>query len=289
MRDLLKVVSRGALLLLLVPVLLIAFGVGPVYAQVFTPARANDWQVGNTVYLSRGTQIWVAPDLANSCYHTVVPVDNWEVKVTGGPRGNDKDRRTWYDTSRRAAGDPSGGTGWVNIEQVDQRPGVQDAGRYCPPGGSTTVSPTSTPTRIVDSRWPPQIVIDIIQRWQAAPLLLKIGILALALLLLSQTPRLRVFGSAALLGFARAILWGIILGGATDLLRPLWEVPWLNLPAGYRAFDPALVALVLPLLWWGFGYLLAVAGIGIMLIALVVGVLGVLIYLAYVLELLRSF
>ena len=289
MKASVRTLTWGVFLLAALGALPAIGGVGAATARSLAPPAANDWRVGNTVSLSRGTQIWVAPDLVGSCYHTIVPVDDWAVKVTDGPRQS-LDKRTWYDTSRRAAGDPSGGTGWVNIEQVDQHPGVQDTGRYCPPGGTSSggVTPAPTPTT-GDHIWPPPFVIVIIHIWLDASLPLKIGILAVALLLLAQTPRLRVFGSPILIGFVRAILWGLLLGGATDLLRPLWQAPWLVLPAGYRAFDPALVLLLVPLVWWGFGYLLAVAGIGIVIVALVVLVLGIFIYLAYVLELLRSF
>jgi len=49
--------------------------------------------------------------------HTHVPEDNWAVMVIDGPRI--ADGAIWWDTSRRAAGDPSGGTGWVRMDQND--------------------------------------------------------------------------------------------------------------------------------------------------------------------------
>ncbi len=72
-----------------------------------------DWGIGNNIGLCRGTEIRHGPNLV---VHTVVPEDNWIVQVIAGPRmvGGD----SWWDTSRAAAGDPSGGTGWVSESQA---------------------------------------------------------------------------------------------------------------------------------------------------------------------------
>src|SRR5947207_635769 len=60
----------------------------------------NNWSIGSTVQLARGTEIREAPS-NTSCWHTRVPVDRWEVQVIGvGNNG-------WYNTSRKAL-DPSG-------------------------------------------------------------------------------------------------------------------------------------------------------------------------------------
>ncbi len=83
-------------------------------------AAGNVWAVGNLVGLCEGTQIRTGP---GSWYyaHTPVPENNWTVRVIDGPRivaG-----QVWWDTSRREAGDVSGGTGWVLQTEADNCPG----------------------------------------------------------------------------------------------------------------------------------------------------------------------
>src|SRR4030095_12066538 len=91
-------------------VLTLAFAVvGPVSAE-------NIWAVGNLVGLCAGTHIYHGPG-GSFPYHTIVPEDNWTVRVIDGPRYFDG--VAWWDTSRFAAGDPSGGTGWVKQSEAD--------------------------------------------------------------------------------------------------------------------------------------------------------------------------
>ncbi len=77
----------------------------------------NGWWVGNIVGLCAGTSIRTGPGYGWGA-HTIVPENNWAVKVIGGPRY--ADGQTWWDTSRREAGDPSGGTGWVSQSDADR-------------------------------------------------------------------------------------------------------------------------------------------------------------------------
>ncbi len=84
--------------------------------RVVPLARADDWVVGNIIGLCRGTEIREGPGFGYRV-HTVVPEDNWAVKIVDGPRYADGEE--WWDTSRRAAGDPSGGTGWVYRRQAE--------------------------------------------------------------------------------------------------------------------------------------------------------------------------
>jgi hypothetical protein len=79
-------------------------------------AQQEDWQVGRIVGLRAGVCIREGPGTAYRA-HTQVPEDNWAVMVIDGPRV--ADGAIWWDTSRRAAGDPSGGTGWVRMDQTD--------------------------------------------------------------------------------------------------------------------------------------------------------------------------
>lgn len=105
--------------------------VGPVSAE-------NNWAVGNLVGLCANTKIYYGP--ANSYgWHTNVPENNWTVKVIGGPLSADGE--TWWDTSRYAAGDPSGGTGWVKQREADCGSGGGGGGG----GGGLPPSPTPYP------------------------------------------------------------------------------------------------------------------------------------------------
>jgi hypothetical protein len=245
----------------------------------------NDWQVGSIVELSKGTQIRQGPGFGY-CFHTIVPEDNWAVRIISGPRTSDG--RAWYDTSRKAAGDPVGGTGWVNVDQADSHPAVTEPGTWCPGfGPSASVGPGSNSRTSEPSRWPPQFLLVIINLWLNLSLPVKALVLVVGLVLLPASTKLRMFGSLALVSFARAILWGIVLGGIADLTRPLWEPSWLALPTSYRILDPALVLLFLPLGWWAFGFIAAVAGIAIALGVLILLLLLVLMYFAYILDVIR--
>lgn len=98
------------------------------------PARADEWGVGNIVGLCRGTEIREGPGFGYRV-HTIVPEDNWAVKIIDGPRYVDGEE--WWDTSRRAAGDPSGGTGWVYRRQAESC----RAPAPTPPPPATTPAP----------------------------------------------------------------------------------------------------------------------------------------------------
>ncbi|MBX2999640.1 MAG: RHS repeat protein [Caldilineaceae bacterium] len=73
-----------------------------------------NWGVGELIGLCKGTEIRHGPNLV---IHTIVPEDEWLVKITEAPRY--QFGQTWWNTSRREAGDPSGGTGWVSQEQTE--------------------------------------------------------------------------------------------------------------------------------------------------------------------------
>ena len=87
-------------------------------------AAANNWAVGNTVGLCAGTDIRTGSGFGFPV-HTVVPEDNWVVVVIDGPRFIDG---AWWDIDRAAAGDPSGGTGWVYQSQADSCPAAGGGG-----------------------------------------------------------------------------------------------------------------------------------------------------------------
>lgn len=218
---------------------------------------SNDWKVGNTVSLARGTQIRQGPGL-DFCYHTIVPEDNWAVKVTGGPRF--ADGRTWYDTSREAAGDPSGGTGWVNSEQADISPAPDDGGSLCASASPLTL-PTPTPTageKAGVQIETPGFLLDIKSWWVSQPLVLKIGVLAVALVLLFLTGRAsnKDVANATVFGVIRAGLAGVLLGGVADLTRIYWQDYWFKFAGSAGGLDPALILLVLPLAWLVISFVL---------------------------------
>ena len=277
--------NRAALLrAVIVRCLVLLLLAGPgllVSASGIAQTPDNDWQVGNTVYLARGTQIRQGPGL-DFCYHTIVPENDWAVKVTGGPRF--EDGRTWYDTSRQAAGDPSGGTGWVNIEQADLRPAPDDGGALCP-GFSNQTLPTPTPTAGEKAGFQvetPGFLLDLKSWWVGQTLPLKIGVLVAALALLLLTGRMagKDVVNAALFGVIRAGLAGILLGGAADLTRTYWQETWLRIAGSAGGLDPALILLVLPVAWVIFSFLLNTVSRVLGLVFLAVQLLFLLVYLA---------
>lgn len=252
---------RGVLILLLPLLVLPLVGAIP-----SAPTAANDWRVNNIVYLSKGTQIWTAPSFSSpSCYHTIVPEDNWAVMVINGPRN--AEGRTWYDTSRAAAGDPSGGTGWVNTLQADASPATRDNGIYCPPGTSTT-----TPKKVNIQL--PGFLTDIKEWWEKEPLPVKIGVLVIALILLFTSARWASGGGPIVTTLVRAILWGVLLAGVADLTRPSWISTWYQITSGNQyissAIDPALLLLVAPLIIYG---VILLFGMASRLVSIVVTIL----------------
>lgn len=88
---------------------------------------ADTWARGNIVGLCKGTEIRTGPGKSYRV-HTIVPENDWAVKLIDGPRYADGEE--WWDTSRREAGDPSGGTGWVSKRQAT---GCKTAPTQLPP------------------------------------------------------------------------------------------------------------------------------------------------------------
>jgi len=203
------------------------------------PASAQGWNVGDTVNLNNGTCIRVGPGTSYHA-HTKVPVDNWAVKVTGGPRIADGKR--WFDTSRAAAGDPSGGTGWVEEDQQDSNCPDADNLRLSPGG----VVPTPTPITGTDivaqiGVWWAQIRVW----WDEQSDVVKWGIVILALLLLLGSSRQ---GSSSLSGLVKAVLLGLILWWLADHFRASWSANWRTIaPNGP---DLALVLGLIPPIAW---------------------------------------
>jgi len=201
------------------------FGYGVIQAQA-------GWQVGAIVGLRAGTCIREGPGLSYRA-HTRVPEDNWAVRVIDGPRIGDG--KTWWDTSRRAAGDPSGGTGWVMEDQTDT-----DCPLPAAPSPSTPVPPST------GSSW----IAQLMALWRGLPDWARWGV-AVVLLLLG----LRIVGRAVswLLGLLGALLSSALIWIVLDLTRSFWQPLWLPLGRsvlGDNAPDLAFLLALLPLASW---------------------------------------
>lgn len=118
-----RIRSRARLMVILAALLVLVgatwFGIGQLASRPAS-AEGNVWAVGNLVGLCKYTEIRTGPG-TGYYVHTTVPEDNWTVKVIDGPRIIQG--QVWWDTSRREAGDVSGGTGWVLQVQADNCPG----------------------------------------------------------------------------------------------------------------------------------------------------------------------
>ncbi len=182
----------------------------------FALAQTGNWVVGDTVNLQKGALIREGPGLSYRA-HTCVPVDDWAVKVTGGPRY--ADGKTWFDTSRKAAGDPSGGTGWVDQSQADRLD-------PCPanlPGNSDIQPPPGDGGGEKDKDNP----LDQLRRWwDGQPLTGRVVVLVLAVILLLWTWR-QVSGT--IMGLVRALLLGVILWWVADQTRSSWAPQWAKI------------------------------------------------------------
>lgn len=210
---------------------------------IFT-VQAQGWERGRTVGLRNGTCIREGPGF-NYHAHTRVPEDNWTVMIIDGPRT--ADGRTWWDTSRKAAGDPSGGTGWVTQDQTDT---TCDSivGLPTPtavnPGNGLAAPPSG-----------PSIGQDLIRQtevwWYRQHALVKWSIAVLALLLVfSAWGRV----GSILIEFISAAFLAMVIWVILNLTRSFWQETWESLarPAfGGDMPDLALLLGVLPLAAWG--------------------------------------
>jgi hypothetical protein len=85
--------------------------------QMVACTAPDGWSVGSLVGLRHGAEVWQGPGAQESLF--VVPdsaPEPYTVKVVGGPQCLGTD--IWLDVSRPAAGDPTGGTGWVIPSQA---------------------------------------------------------------------------------------------------------------------------------------------------------------------------
>lgn len=211
-------------------------------------ARAQDaWKRDSIVGLRKDTCIREGPGFQFHA-HTRVPENNWAVMVIDGPRTTDG--RTWWDTSRKAAGDPSGGTGWVAQDQTDTDCGQRDIPTQ--PSNQTIIRPTPIPVSVPPISISRYDIIEQLQGWwygQTAVVKWSIALFVL----LSTSSLWRLVGGI-ILGFISATLSGAMIWLILDLTRTAWWEPWQNLANpifGRDLPDLALLLGVLPLVSWG--------------------------------------
>ncbi|MGB3219726.1 MAG: hypothetical protein WBD79_20215 [Anaerolineae bacterium] len=211
-------------------------------AVSMTQAQSDGWERGKLIGLRAGTCIREGPGL-NYRAHTRVPENDWIVMVMDGPRqANDK---TWYDTSRRAAGDVSGGTGWVMADWNDTdctNPPPATVAPIDPPSPPLPApSPSPTPTGDVG---------DMLQRmrswWNAQAEVIK-WFVAIILLVIIIVVWRRV--SASLVGLMLAIIESLIIWWVLDQTRAAWQEVWQGL-VGTNAPDLAILIALIPLVIW---------------------------------------
>jgi len=204
--------------------------IGALLAAVCTCALAAhhragaqaDWSAGDIVGLSAGTCIREGPGFSYRA-HTRVPEDDWLVMVIDGPRT--ADGRTWYDTSRAAAGDPSGGTGWVDRSQRDM----------CPLEGPPRQPERPVPRpddwlKRIGDWWRDQ---GSTGKWLAALVGLAVIVWLWSRLALSVW------------GLVRVLVLGVIIWWLLDATRDVWSELWRSV-AGSDAPDLALLLAFLP-------------------------------------------
>ena len=199
-------------------------------------AQQEDWQVGRIIGLRAGVCIREGPGAAYRA-HTQVPEDNWAVMVIDGPRV--ADGAIWWDTSRRAAGDPSGGSGWVRMDQTDTN---------CFP---SLPNPAPVPNPLPELR--PDIqdaVLDQISAWWNRLPSAARGVVGLIGLLM-----LRFLGTVAgwVLGLVAALISAFFVWMLMDASRAFWQPLWSPLAfslLGPDVPDLALLVAALPLVSW---------------------------------------
>ncbi|HEY0069906.1 MAG TPA: hypothetical protein VGE04_08075 [Chloroflexia bacterium] len=204
-----------------------------------TPRDFNNyWQVGSTISLAKGTEIREGPG-TGFCWHTVVPENGWQVKVTGGPQFDDQ-RRQWYDTSRAALGDHSGGTGWILPSQADHFPTTQYGGMQCAyavqqPGNQSI-------------NWFTALLQSLESWWRSLPLIMQIAVAVIAIAGLLGSLRM---ASSAMTNLLQAALLGVLLWWVADLTRAQWQSAW-HAFTGFGGADLAIALAFVPLIWWAY-------------------------------------
>lgn len=228
----------------------ITFAIGIIVGILPSHVSAqNQWVLGQIVGLKKGTCIRQGDGFSWQA-HTIVPEDNWLVRIKGGPRTTDG--RIWWDIDRKAAGDNYGGTGWVTQDQSDTNCNNSS------PSQNNPSPPQSNPSapQIPQSFFAGVSFQTIQSMWFSQPAWVKVGVALLALL------SIRLFWR--LLG---GVVWQIVRAGIAafvlfvvfDLTRDFWSSTWYNVARPiFRSDIPDLEVLIgllpfasLVLTWFG--------------------------------------
>jgi hypothetical protein len=211
--------------------------------EMMAVGQEANWTVGKLIGLRAGTCIREGPGL-NYRAHTRVPEDNWIVMVIDGPR--QANGKTWYDTSRKAAGDPSGGTGWVMADWSDR----DCSSPVAAPQPQPQPQPQPAPSVPVPPN-PDNLLQQLRAWWNAQSPLMKwiVALVAVALLIMIW----RRVGSH-LVSLVFAIIGALLLVWLMDGIREMWQGPWQSL-VGTDAPDLALLVGAIPLVSWLLGLL----------------------------------
>jgi hypothetical protein len=201
-------------------------------------AQTGTWERGKVVGLRQGTCIREGPGFQYRA-HTRVPENEWAVQVIDGPRV--ADGRKWWDTSRRAAGDPSGGTGWVTEDQSDTNCAFQ------------SLSPAAAPISEPASSPPPSVSLPLdalgqIQHWfTAQPLAVQVGAIVLALVIAGALWRLI---GGIVMELISALVLSLVIYLVMSLTRGFWQDIWYGLTnpiLGQHQVNLAIVLAALPI------------------------------------------
>jgi len=208
-----------------------------VVSDVASAQGEAEWKQGAIVGLRAGVCIREGPGVAYRA-HTQVPEDNWAVMVIDGPRM--ADGAIWWDTSRRAAGDPSGGTGWVRMDQTDTN--------CFPPSPNSAPEPNPLPALSPDIQG--SILDQISAWWNGLPSAAR-GVVGLIGLVIG----LRFLSTVAgwVLGLAAALISAFFVWMLMDASRAFWQPLWSPLAfslLGPDVPDLALLVAALPLVSW---------------------------------------
>lgn len=209
---------------------------GSIVASVQSIHAQDNWQRGKIMGLNAGTCIREGPGLQYRA-HTRVPENQWAVMVIDGPRTTDG--KVWWDTSRRAAGDPSGGTGWVVQDQSDLNCNnltISAQSQNPFPQPSSSIESTSRSISEGD-------LIGRLRYWwigqsQAVKLIVAIAALLLA-------PSLWRLIGGPVIELISALMLSIAIYVMLDLSRGLWQGIWNSVGSVLFASNSPDLALLL--------------------------------------------
>lgn len=202
--------------------------------------QAPEWEVGRLIGLRAGTCIREGPGL-NYRAHTRVPENDWTAMVIDGPR--QANGKTWYDTSRSAAGDPSGGTGWVMADWTDT-----DCANLPPVTVAPVNPPPSTPTPSPASTGNFGEMLQEVRVWWNEQSEVIKWLVAILLLVATVVIWRRI--SSSLIGLIFAVIEALIIWWILDQTRSIWQDVWESL-VGQSAPDLAILLALIPLIAWG--------------------------------------